>query len=96
MASLSEYQNERLIKKTCDEMFHRMLLVIDESRIWLSIEEFAEYHGTSRSSVERALANETINVDNGGLKAGTDKPKAKKLIFRFFNHLTGKVEYPKL
>lgn len=96
MSTLQSLQNEALIKQTCSEVTQNLLLLLSESQIWLTIEEYSQYHGVSKSSVEKAVANGMINVNNGGLKEGSDKPKARKLIFRFFNHLSGRINYPKL
>lgn len=96
MTTIQHLQTQRVITETCNHSFQNIVQLLDSKRIWMSIEEYAEYHGTSRSSIEKAIASGIINVENGGLKKGTEKRGATKLIFRFFNHLIGQVNYPQI
>lgn len=94
MSTLENLTTQQVVTNTFNQSLENLLRLMDEKRLWLSIEEYSEYHGTSKSSVEKALASGIINTDNGGLKKGCEKHKAKKLIFRFFNHQIGKIDYP--
>lgn len=96
MSTLENMTTQQVVTNTFNQSLENLLRLLDEQRLWLTIEEYAKYHGTSKSSVEKAISNGVINTDNGGLKKGCEKPKAKKLIFRFFNHLIGRVDYPNL
>ena len=96
MSALQNLKTENIVKQAVSQTIQNLTLLIDEKKIWLSIEDYAKYHGTSRSSVEKAIVGGLISIQNGGLKDGTDRLKARKLIFKFFNHLVGKVQYPQL
>ena len=96
MSTIHSLQTQATIQQTCTQTIHNLILQMNERQICLTLEDFSVYHSTSKSSIEKAIQSGMISVQNGGLKDGTDKPKARKLIFKFFNHHTGKIDYPRL
>lgn len=94
MGTLADKHTERIVLRTTEKLFENLLQIMDTKSLYLSIDDYAKYHSVSRSSIEKAIKSGMINEHNGGLKKGSGERNTHKRIYRFFNHLTGKVDFP--
>lgn len=96
MGTLTDKHTQRITNSACEVMFQKFLTLLDVDRLYLDIDTFAKLHSVSRSSIEKAIQAKMITEENGGLKKGSGSRNNQKYIYRFFNHLTGRVEFPRL
>jgi len=65
-----------------------------ERKIWVSIPEYALKYGISEKTVYRAIEDQIITEENGGLAIGSSKPRARKKIHLFFDIAQKCVNFP--
>lgn len=65
-----------------------------ESKIWVSIPEYALKYGISEKTVYRAIEDQIITEENGGLAIGSSRPRARKKIHLFFDITQKRLNFP--
>ncbi len=87
--------DESLIGNLAAAVASRIQHMFSMDQLWLSVEDYARFHGLSEKSVRRAIEAGRISVKKGGLAPGSDVSGARKRIHRFFDPSLEKVIWPK-
>lgn len=76
------------------EVLARYQWLFNQDQLWITPKEYSKFHGLSEKTVHRSIADGRISVKNGGLASGSDKPKARKRVHKFFDVDLGKIHIP--
>ena len=86
--------DRELIRAVVLEVFRMHQTLFNQEYIWVSLRDYAKYHGLSSKTVYRAIESGRISEKNGGLAFGSSKPKARKRLNRLFDIELGRVHIP--
>jgi len=76
------------------ESLTRFQWLFNQDLLWITPKDYAKFHGISEKTVHRSIADGRISVKNGGLASGSDKPKARKRVHKFFDIDLGRIHIP--
>jgi len=87
--------DDEVVGQIAAQVANRIQLMFSMDQLWLSVEDYARFHGLSAKTVRRAIEGNRITVKKGGLAPGSDLRGARKRIHRYYDSHLEKVVWPK-